>query len=209
MKLSTGVDLPLARVHSCLSMLGAQRIGGVNGIFATSRCMCHCVRQDLISVQFYCKVTTAYLVTELSIIGTNLMVRSFPSSLLIMFLPYQQFCWRGSTYKTLIKSPLKMAYSRHRRQRDLELIFNNGRSSVSPPPPGRSRPCRAQAHTRSSPRVQDLALTHTHLVANEAAIVLTAPCCLLWQGTSSGDASNGSIIDRVTCILRSDGSNWN
>ena len=92
MKLSTGVDLPLARVHACLSMLGAQRIGGVNGIFATSRCMCHCVRQDLISVQFYCTVTTAYLVTELSIIGTNLMVRSFPSSLLIMFLPYQQFC---------------------------------------------------------------------------------------------------------------------
>jgi len=84
--------LSLARVHACLSMLGAQRIGGVNGIFATSRCMCHCVRQDLISVQFYCTVTTAYLVTELSIIGTNLMVRSFPSSLLIMFLPYQQFC---------------------------------------------------------------------------------------------------------------------
>jgi len=84
--------LSLARVHACLSMLGSQRIGGVNGIFATSRCMCHCVRQDLISVQFYCTVTTAYLVTELSIIGTNLMVRSFPSSLLIMFLPYQQFC---------------------------------------------------------------------------------------------------------------------
>jgi len=37
MKLSTGVDLPLARVHSCLSMLGAQRIGGVNGIFAITQ----------------------------------------------------------------------------------------------------------------------------------------------------------------------------
>ena len=30
-------------------------------------------------------------------------------------------------------------------------------------------------HACSLPRVQDLALTHTHLVANEAAIVLTAP----------------------------------
>jgi hypothetical protein len=69
---------------------------------------------------------------------------------------------------------LTISGSRHRRQGDLELtIFNNGCSSISPPLPGRSRPCRAP--TRSLPRVQDLSLTHTHLVANEAAIVLTAP----------------------------------